>query len=50
MLNGIAYVPERNTFFITGKNWPRLFEVEFVPVELGPAAARQPRPAAKKAQ
>ena len=31
MLNGIAYVPERNTFLITGKLWPRLFEVEFVP-------------------
>ena len=48
VLNGIAYVPERNTFLITGKNWPRLFEVEFVPVEMGPAAARQPRPAPKK--
>lgn len=41
VLNGIAYVPERNTFLITGKNWPRLFEVEFVPVDNGPAAMRQ---------
>jgi glutamine cyclotransferase len=31
VLNGIAYVPERGTFFITGKLWPRLFEVRFVP-------------------
>jgi glutaminyl-peptide cyclotransferase len=30
VLNGIAYVPERGTFFITGKLWPRLFEVKFV--------------------
>ena len=36
MLNGIAHVPERNTFLITGKLWPRLFEVEFVPTESGP--------------
>ncbi|HEY0713219.1 MAG TPA: glutaminyl-peptide cyclotransferase [Polyangia bacterium] len=31
VLNGIAYVPERGTFFLTGKYWPRLFEVKFVP-------------------
>ena len=31
VLNGIAYVPERGTFLLTGKLWPRLFEVEFVP-------------------
>jgi len=36
VLNGIAYVPERNTFLITGKLWPRLFEVEFVPTSPGP--------------
>lgn len=27
VLNGIAYVPERDTFFATGKYWPKLFEV-----------------------
>lgn len=27
--NGIAYNPETNTFFITGKYWDTLFEVEF---------------------
>jgi glutaminyl-peptide cyclotransferase len=31
VLNGIAFVPPRGTFFITGKLWPRLFEVRFVP-------------------
>ncbi len=30
VLNGIAHVPERNTFLITGKLWPRIFEVKFV--------------------
>jgi glutaminyl-peptide cyclotransferase len=31
VLNGIAYDPERDVFLITGKLWPRLFEVRFVP-------------------
>ena len=31
VLNGIAYMPERERFLITGKNWPTLFEVRFVP-------------------
>lgn len=29
VLNGIAYVPERQRFLITGKLWPRIFEVTF---------------------
>ncbi len=29
VLNGIAYDPERRHFFITGKYWPWMFEVEF---------------------
>lgn len=29
VLNGIAWSPESETFFITGKNWPKLFEVVF---------------------
>jgi len=33
VLNGIAYVPEEDIFFITGKLWPHLFEVRFVPSE-----------------
>lgn len=27
VLNGVAYHPERKTFFVTGKNWNKLFEV-----------------------
>lgn len=29
VLNGIAYVPERGTFLLTGKNWEKLFEVKW---------------------
>ena len=29
VLNGIAFVPQRNSFFITGKRWPMLFEVQW---------------------
>lgn len=28
VLNGIAYHPERKTFFVTGKDWDKLFEVK----------------------
>ena len=31
VLNGIAWIPDRNRFVLTGKLWPALFEVEFVP-------------------
>lgn len=30
VLNGIAYNPETQTIFVTGKNWDKLFEVELV--------------------
>jgi glutamine cyclotransferase len=30
-LNGIAFVPGREVFLITGKNWPSIFEVEWPP-------------------
>ena len=30
VLNGIAYNPDTDTFYLTGKLWPRLFEVKFV--------------------
>lgn len=29
VLNGIAYDAEKETFFLTGKHWPKLFEVQF---------------------
>lgn len=31
VLNGIAYDHENDRLFVTGKNWPRLFEIEPVP-------------------
>ncbi len=33
VLNGIAFVPETGHFLLTGKLWPYLFEVDFVPIE-----------------
>ena len=33
VLNGIAYVPDTGHFLLTGKNWARLYEVEFVAAE-----------------
>jgi glutamine cyclotransferase len=30
VLNGIAYVPARDRFLITGKLWPWVFEVAWV--------------------
>ncbi|MEE2776895.1 MAG: glutaminyl-peptide cyclotransferase [Acidobacteriota bacterium] len=29
VLNGIAYRPDRETFYLTGKYWPKVFEVVF---------------------
>jgi glutamine cyclotransferase len=31
VLNGIAYNPDNDTFYVTGKLWPNIFEVELVP-------------------
>ena len=33
VLNGIAYDPENERLFVTGKWWPRLFQIELVPAE-----------------
>jgi glutamine cyclotransferase len=33
VLNGIAYDPVDGTFYLTGKRWPKLFKVRFVPAE-----------------
>lgn len=30
VLNGIAYDPDTKRLFVTGKNWPKLFEIELV--------------------
>ncbi|MEO8612144.1 MAG: glutaminyl-peptide cyclotransferase [Chloroflexota bacterium] len=32
VLNGIAYNPDSQTFYLTGKSWPKLFEVKFTSV------------------
>ena len=30
VLNGIAYDPENEKIYLTGKNWPRLYEVKLI--------------------
>jgi glutaminyl-peptide cyclotransferase len=36
VLNGIAWDPDRKRLFITGKLWPRLYEVELRKIEWPP--------------
>ncbi len=31
VLNGIAYDPQRDRLFVTGKQWPKIFEIKTVP-------------------
>ena len=31
VLNGIAYDPKNKRIFVTGKYWPKLFEIKFIP-------------------
>lgn len=33
VLNGIAYDNEKGRLFVTGKHWPRLFEIKLIPVK-----------------
>lgn len=33
VLNGVAYDPKKDRLFVTGKLWPKLFEIDLVPVE-----------------
>jgi glutaminyl-peptide cyclotransferase len=37
VLNGIAHAGDGDTFFLTGKHWPTMFEVRFVPADATPA-------------
>jgi glutamine cyclotransferase len=30
VLNGIAYNPKNDSFIITGKNWPKMFEIKLI--------------------
>jgi glutamine cyclotransferase len=36
VLNGIAYDPAHDRLFVTGKLWPRLFEIEVIPEKAKP--------------
>jgi glutaminyl-peptide cyclotransferase len=47
VLNGIAYDPDGGTFLITGKWWPKLFEVTFRPAD-DPDGARAYLPLAAR--
>jgi glutamine cyclotransferase len=40
VLNGIAYDAVKNRLFVTGKLWPRLFEIRAVPAKRDAAAVR----------
>ena len=31
VLNGIAYDPAKDRLFVTGKFWPRIFEIKLIP-------------------
>jgi glutamine cyclotransferase len=33
VLNGIAYIPDTGHFYLTGKNWPVIFEVNFFDID-----------------
>ena len=33
VLNGIAYDPQNDRIFVTGKLWPKVFEIELIPIE-----------------
>jgi glutamine cyclotransferase len=35
VLNGIAYDPQRDRLFVTGKFWPKLYEIRLVPIDDG---------------
>ncbi len=42
VLNGIVYLPDSETFLITGKDWPKMFEVNFVPATEATPEAQAP--------
>jgi glutamine cyclotransferase len=39
VLNGIAYDPAGDRLFVTGKLWPRVFQIKLVPRAARPAGA-----------
>jgi glutaminyl-peptide cyclotransferase len=46
VLNGIAYDPTTGHFLVTGKYWPKLFELDFSPQRGDPAQGGDPRTSA----
>lgn len=46
VLNGIAYDPDGDRIFVTGKYWPEVFEIRIVPEETGVAPLRRKHGAA----
>lgn len=42
VLNGIAYLPGKRLFIVTGKRWPRIFLIRIVSVTDRPVPATQP--------
>ena len=42
VLNGIAYDDEHNRLFVTGKLWPKLFEIELIPPDARERPAEKP--------
>jgi len=33
VLNGIAYDAENDRLYVTGKLWPKIFEIELIPLQ-----------------
>ncbi len=42
VLNGIAFDHDSGRLFVTGKLWPRLFEIELVPLDVGTGTGPSP--------
>ena len=43
VLNGIAYDAQADRLFVTGKLWPKLFEIKVIPEPAKPADRKQPK-------
>jgi glutamine cyclotransferase len=42
VLNGIAYDAAHDRLFVTGKLWPKLFEIKVIPESAKPVPANRP--------
>jgi glutamine cyclotransferase len=43
VLNGIAWDPAHDRLFVTGKLWPKIFEIKVIPAQQATSAAHAPR-------